>query len=144
MNQEQLPKYIQNASFIEPDRDIQEDWWPRDPARYTNTVNWENRVEELSRAIEPRHCNRLIEHGKIYPAANGNVAFVESNDGVSTYSVVDAKLLKGDNGYPINPEYSDFRFKKVTFWAYVFDTLEAIDSETWSDDDLSVINSISS
>lgn len=142
MSQTEIPDYVSDASFIELSRSIDPDWWYRDPAYYSNTRNWEQRVESLMGAIHPSHADAVIEHGNLFPAANGNVAFVTDERGVATYAVVAAELTKHSGVYPTDPDKSDYSHKKVTFWAHVYDTEKALDSDVWSKSDLRVINSV--
>lgn len=136
------PKYVEDAAFIELERDVDEDWWFRDPAYYMDTANWKNRVLALASAVPPAHVDSVIEHGDLYPAAKGNVAFVTEENGVATYAVVAAELQKRYGKYPTDPTKTDYRFKKVTFWAYVYDRDEALESNMWTRTDLQVINSV--
>lgn len=142
MEKMETPKYVQDAAFIELERDINPEWWPRDPAYYTNTKNWKERVSDLASAIHPEHAVALVEHGEPYPAAKGNVAFVSDENGVATYAVVAAELQQRNGEYPTSPTMADYWFKKVTYWAYVFDREKALDSSVWSREDLRVINSV--
>jgi len=142
MENMETPKYVQDAAFIELERGINPEWWPRNPSYYTNTKNWKERVSDLASAIHPEHAAALVKHGKPYPAANGNMAFVSDESGVATYAVVAAELKQRNGKYPTNPAISDYWFKKVTYWAYVFDRTEALDSDVWSSEDLRLINSV--
>lgn len=142
MYSQETPKHVQDASFIEEDRTIDRQWWRDSIYRCVKTDNWRKRANQLSSAITEDRIYDVMEHGEIYPAAKGNAAFVDDEDGVAVYVVVASELEVFDGKYPNNPTKLDYTFKKVTLWAYVYDKPKATEGSVWSKDDIRKIDSV--
>lgn len=139
---ETTPKYIKGASFIEEDEELDEEWWPRDPFRYDPTEKWKQRMRRLSGIVESQDVKEAIQLGDIYRAANNNVAFVNDLGGLTIYVVMDAELQKRGDEYPIEPDESDYWFKGVTVWPYIYDRAQAWESGRWTGRELDVVEQI--
>jgi hypothetical protein len=136
------PKYIQDASFIEEDRSIDEQWWRDSAFCYLRTNNWRKRADQLAGVITEDRIYDVMEYGDIYPAAKGNAAFVDDEDGVAVYVVVSSELNVLDGKYPTTPTKLDYTFKRVTLWAHVFDKAKATKGNIWSDRDIRTIDAV--
>lgn len=136
------PRYIKGAKFIDEDDEVDADWWPRHPPRYDPTDNFQSRMRRLSGIIDGKDVKKAIEEGDIYRAANENVAFVNDLGGLAIYVVVDAKLQKRGDEYPTNPMKSDYYFKGVTVWPYIYDRDDAWGTGRWSSKELDIIEQI--
>lgn len=139
---ENVPKYIKGAAFIQEDEDVDEDWWPRDPYRYDPTEKWKQRMRRLSGIIESGDVREAIQTGDIYRAANNNIAFVKDLSGIVLYVVMDAQLQKVDDEYPTNPSKTDYWFKGVTVWPYIYDRDKAWSTGRWTGRELDVVEQI--
>jgi len=136
------PNYIKGASFIKEDEDVDENWWPRDPFRYDPTRKWKKRMRRLSGIIETQDVREAIQQGDIYRAAKGNVAFTYDLEGLAIYVVMDAQLEKEGDEYPTDPDKSDYWFKGVTVWPYIYDRELAWSTGRWTGKQLDVVEQI--
>jgi len=117
--------YIVQASFILEDEDVDKDWWYREPFMYSPTNNWVSRSRELAGVVETEDLREVMQKGDIYAAVSNTVAFVKDFGGVVLYVVVAAELKKDIDSYPSTPDKSDYRFKAVTIWPYIYDRNKA-------------------
>lgn len=129
-------KYIKEANFINEEKEVEMDWWPRDPYRYDPTNAWRNRIKELDGIVGSEDIQEAIQLGDMYKSANDTLTFVNDLGGLVIYVVVDAQLQKRGDSYPTNPTMEDYWFKGVTVWPYIYDRDKAWSTGRWTGDDL--------
>lgn len=139
-----IPKYVQNANFIREEEEVDEDWWPRDPYIYTGTKKWSERVKRLEGIINTTDIQEAFQLGDIYKSANNTVCFINDLDGLVIYVVADAQLLKVGDSYPTDPDHTDYNFKAVTVWPYVYDRDSAWATGRWTGQQLDEVEEITS
>lgn len=136
------PEFVVKAKFIREDEEVDNDLWPRDIDKYSLTKSWKSRVSKLRTVIDGDKIEVAMSEGDIHSAMSNSVSFVYNSDGVIIYVIVSAELAKYGDHYPTSPRRLDYRFNAVTVWPYVYNRSEALNSESWTIQDLAYIQTI--
>lgn len=123
------PIFIRGARFINPEVEVDEDLWSRNPNDYTPTTKFTQRFKEFGVLVEGDVIRDAIQYCPIYEADGGCVAFVNNLGGVAYYIIV------------ANDDGDDYA--AVSIWPYVYDREGALDTGQWSSKDLDKIEELS-
>lgn len=126
-----LPEYIQDAKFIKPGLEPDEDLWPRDPSIYEPTEKFIQRFKDFGSFMDGDIIEDAIKYGELYTASRGCVTFINDLGGVAFYIVVTSEP-KVDISNKNATEVEDYNYRAVSIWPYVYNREQALDTGRWS------------
>lgn len=143
--QKNRPHYVENAKFINDEQTVEQTIWPRKLSKYIKTSNWEQRRKTLKESITHEDLVLCVNNGEIYSGTRNSVVFVDELQGVALYVIASSELdVSGNDTTIINktPSRSDFKFKAVSIWGYVYDSEEALSNDRWSESKLEQVKKL--
>lgn len=131
-----IPKYVEDAKFIDHTDNVDEDEWPKNLAYYNLTNKWNNRLKKLDGVITRDQIQDTLKHGELYSSLSNSVTFTRDISGIAIYAIVSAKLISHNGKYPVNPSIHDYSYNAVSIWVYPHSPSKAIESDSWSQQDV--------
>lgn len=128
----ELPKYIKGAHFIDAQAYIDKELWSRSLDDYEHSTKFRSRYRELKSCFDGQDLRDTVEYGDMYAAARSCVAFVNDFGGVALYVIATADVKEDvdTTARPSSDEYppltkEDMSYNTVTIWPYVYNRNEA-------------------
>lgn len=139
---EELPEYIQDAKFIKPGLDVDEELWPRDPNIYEPSEKFISRFKQFGSTMDGDIIEDAIKYGELYTASRGCVAFVNNLEGVAFYIIVAKEVKPSFNKDKDIATVNDYNYRGITIWPYVYNREMALDTGRWSSRHLNQIEEL--
>lgn len=144
-----LPHYVEGASFLRIGDEVDMDLWPREPSAYRPSNKFYLRMRMLAGIIKGDDIEQAIRFGETYPAARGCLAFVSDLGGMAIYVIAGADIRDPDAVKGLRPSSQEIDFGLddldhyiVTLWVHVYDADAAWKTGRWSRDQISTVEEI--